>query len=121
MADPPDLSALAKRYVDLWQDQLIALAAHPELAEGLARMLAAFPFPSVTWPPAAGTAPSHNGHASSAAPRTAPAAAAPGGGDQQLRQLARRLAALEERLSRLETGAAGSGQRARKKPRRRRR
>jgi len=38
MADPPDLSALAKRYVDLWQDQLIALAAHPELAEGLARV-----------------------------------------------------------------------------------
>ena len=50
MADPPDLSALAKRYVDLWQDQLIALAAHPELAEGLARVLAAFPFPSVSWP-----------------------------------------------------------------------
>jgi hypothetical protein len=119
MADPPDLSALAKRYVDLWQDQLIALAAHPELAEGLARVLAAFPFPSVTWP-ATGPASSHNGNAATAAPRTAPSAAAPGGGDHQLRQLARRLAALEERLSRLETGASGGGQRSRKKPRRRR-
>src|SRR5215469_599364 len=91
MADPPDLSALAKRYVDLWQDQLIALAAHPELAEGLARVLAAFPIPSVSWPAGA---PSANGHA---APGAATAAAAPGGGDHQLRQLARRLAALEER------------------------
>ena len=50
MADPPDLSALAKRYVDLWQDQLIALAAHPELAESLARVLRAFPIPSMIWP-----------------------------------------------------------------------
>ncbi|HEV3175885.1 MAG TPA: hypothetical protein VGZ72_07840, partial [Stellaceae bacterium] len=91
MADPPDLSALAKRYVDLWQDQLIALAAHPELAEGLARVLAAFPFPSVTWPPTAGTTPPRNGHASAAAPRTSASAAASGGGDLQLRELARRL------------------------------
>src|SRR5215831_20247999 len=83
MADPPDLSALAKRYVDLWQDQLIALAAHPELAEGLARVLAAFPIPTVSWPaPSAG--PPHNGYA---APGPAPVAAAPGGGDRELREL----------------------------------
>ena len=121
MADPPDLSVLAKRYVDLWQDQLIALVAHPELAESLARVLAAFPVPSVTWPPAAGAGSAHNGHGPSAAPRTATSAAASGGSDHQLRELARRLATLEERLSRLEAGTPDGGKRARKKPRRRRR
>ena len=120
MADPPDLSALAKRYVDLWQDQLIALAAHPELAEGLARVLAAFPIASVTWPQPAGNA-RYNGHGTSASPWTASAPAASGGGDHQLRELARRLAALEERLARLETGTPSVGERARKKSRRRRR
>ncbi len=120
MADPPDLSALAKRYVDLWQDQLIALAAHPELAEGLARVLAAFPIPAVSWPRADGATSKHNGLAETAAPRAAPSAAPSGGGDHQLREFARRLAALEERMARLETGAPGGGKRARKKPRRRR-
>src|SRR5207253_10575077 len=40
MAEPPDLSNLAKRYVELWQDYLTAAAADPELADSLARLLA---------------------------------------------------------------------------------
>ena len=32
MAEPPDLSNLAKRYVELWQDYLTAAAADPDLA-----------------------------------------------------------------------------------------
>src|SRR5260221_13210482 len=41
MWEPPDLSVLAKRYVELWQDYLTAAAADPELADSLARLLAA--------------------------------------------------------------------------------
>jgi hypothetical protein len=107
-ADSPDLASLAKRYVDLWQDQLIALAAHPELAEGLARMLAVF---SSGWPSGREHDP--------APPRAAPASATPDGGDIDLRELASRIAALEERLARLEAGTQGQRRRTGKKPRRR--
>ncbi|MBY0430690.1 MAG: hypothetical protein K2Q10_05795, partial [Rhodospirillales bacterium] len=37
MSETPDLQALARRYLDLWQDQMTALAADPSLAEALAR------------------------------------------------------------------------------------
>src|SRR5438874_3603352 len=39
MSEPPDLSVLAKRYVELWQDYLTAAAADPDLADSLARLL----------------------------------------------------------------------------------
>lgn len=37
-ADLPDLETLARRYLDLWQDQWAALAADPDTAESLARL-----------------------------------------------------------------------------------
>ena len=40
MAEPPDLPTLARRYLDLWQEQLIAMAADPDLAQALARVIA---------------------------------------------------------------------------------
>src|SRR3546814_17791033 len=39
--DGPDLDDLARRYVDLWQDQVSALAADPEFAESLQKVMAA--------------------------------------------------------------------------------
>jgi hypothetical protein len=36
-----DLEDLARRYVDLWQDQMTALAADPDFAESLQKMMAA--------------------------------------------------------------------------------
>ncbi|MEO3428231.1 hypothetical protein AAFN88_05195 [Pelagibius sp. CAU 1746] len=38
---PEDLEELARRYVDLWQDQMTALAADPEFAESLQKVMAA--------------------------------------------------------------------------------
>lgn len=39
MSDPPDLDDLARCYLDLWQDQLSALADDDEVAEVMARTL----------------------------------------------------------------------------------
>src|SRR5579859_2079325 len=39
MTKPPDLESLARRYVELWQDQVAAAAADPELTDALVRMM----------------------------------------------------------------------------------
>lgn len=39
MSDKPDLEKLARRYVDLWQEQLGALAKDPDMAEAMARTI----------------------------------------------------------------------------------
>src|SRR5579859_6449560 len=39
MSKPPDLEALARRYVELWQDQLAATAVDPEVTDGLTRLI----------------------------------------------------------------------------------
>ena len=37
--DPPGLDQLAKRYMELWQDQLAAMSADPELLAGMSRLM----------------------------------------------------------------------------------
>src|SRR5579862_5659793 len=109
MAEPPDLASLAKRYVDLWQDQLIAMAADPALAESTARLLAAL-VPSA-WPGKQHDEPhprASQSHASSYPPGPAPAGAPFDERDRGLAELARRLAAVEERLAAVEAGIRGS-------------
>ena len=41
MAEGAELEDLAKRFLDLWQDQMSALAGDPEYTEALNRLLAA--------------------------------------------------------------------------------
>src|SRR5688572_21234720 len=41
MADPPDFDTLARRYVDLWQEQVAAMAADPELSDLMGRLVQA--------------------------------------------------------------------------------
>jgi hypothetical protein len=105
MAESPDLAALARRYVDLWQDQLTAMAADPALAESTARLLQALV--PVGWPPQ--QRPQDNDAGIFSAPRSsatgsAAAGAAPGQRDRRVDELTRRLAALEKRLAALEAG-----------------
>src|SRR5437764_11596014 len=38
MSEPHDLDALADRCIDLWQDQMAAMAGDPELAEAFRRL-----------------------------------------------------------------------------------
>ena len=131
MAEPPDLQDLAKRYLDLWQDQLRAMAADPDTMASVARMLSAtgrqagpegapeaMTNPLAWWQTAAaamqaltpmgGSTPFDPVSAAGRAPaetRPPAAAAAPDGGGVGLRDLERRLAALEGRLDALESGA----------------
>ena len=127
--DAPDLEALAKRFLDLWQDQVAASVADPALAEWLSRFLAA--------PGGPGLAPagkSKDGEtindptafadifaamASGAAHGAAPAAASSGAGDDRLDELSRRLADCEKRLSALEPGPGNTGGKPRRRPRKR--
>jgi hypothetical protein len=148
MADPPDLQDLAKRYLDLWQDQLRAMAADPETMATVGRMLASVsgkaapggpaagnqaggdtPNPFAWWPmtgampgfsPFGGATPFDSvfaAGATGAEAGTPPAAAPSDGGVDQLRELERRLAALEGRLDALESGPGKRGRGAPTKPR----
>jgi hypothetical protein len=132
MPEPPDLETLARRYLDLWQDQVSALAADPEFTETLGRLLqvsaALGPagWMSLWTAAAAGLQPQkgQNPHAArpfttgNAAPARAaetagpaPAAASPGDGNADLAELRRRLAVLEERLGRVAAERTDAGRR----------
>ncbi|MGH7091551.1 MAG: hypothetical protein ACREFQ_21890 [Stellaceae bacterium] len=111
MADPPDYAELAKRYVDLWQDHLMAIAGDPALAESMARLFLGGAAPAM--------GETGDGAFASAA-RAAAAAAASPQRERGLAELARRLADLEARIGALETRARPSRGSAAKKPRRRR-
>ena len=122
MSEPPDLDALAKRYLDLWQDQLGAVSKDRETAEIMAQTMelmnaGATAFASmaaVQENPNKGNADDDANAAPTDTPRTdrgtAAAAAAPGASDSDLDELARRLERIEERLDLLEA-APGGGRR----------
>ena len=86
MAEPPPLDELARRLFDLWQQQLSAWATDPQLARYMGAWLEA-------WSKSGGTA----------ARWPAPPGPAPGGGNLDLERVERRLAALERRLTELES------------------
>ncbi|CAA7624063.1 conserved hypothetical protein [Candidatus Terasakiella magnetica] len=133
---PPDFKALARRYLDLWQDQVAAVATDPALAEAVARGVAMMTQSAAAVAQATGlkcgaTAPvggkpeaderktpsSTDGQPQAGA--QTPAAASD---DARLNhdELARRIGALEERIAVLEAALGGSGGKAAAKPRRKR-
>ncbi|MGE0658967.1 MAG: hypothetical protein AB7F36_09980 [Reyranellaceae bacterium] len=110
MADESELETLAKRYLDLWESQLSAMAADSELAEQLGRLFAATNASLLAGVrTAAGASATSEGseHASgdaASAAGTAAAASARGHGVVDLAELERRLAAVEQRLDAIERG-----------------
>ena len=128
MAESADLDQLAERFVDLWQDQMGAMAGDPELSRLMRRMLglwglgsgplAASPFAVAPDPGPGSHEAGRNGDAAAPA-GAAPARPAPGDAGAVLVELVRRLGALEERLARLEAGSKESRPGPRAKPRRR--
>ncbi|GIK98917.1 MAG: hypothetical protein BroJett029_31260 [Alphaproteobacteria bacterium] len=128
-APNPDLAALAERYLDLWQEQMAAMAGESGLVEAMTRLAAqtgaaftaAVSDAARRGRDAAGGggldgAATGSGNADRAAAGPAPS----GNGDGELDRLRRHVAALEERLARLEAGAGGEGGGAPRRPRRRR-
>jgi hypothetical protein len=116
MADPPDLDALASRYLDFWQEQAASMAANPALADlvsklfgalGPAGAAAGFATPSTdqheqSKPDREQGAQHETGGAGAAAGGAASAGAAPVADHDRLDELLRRLASLEERVAALE-------------------
>jgi len=96
-----DFDKLARRYLDLWQGQLAGLAADQALTEQIARLFAAANAQVASAMQAVQGAP-YAVKSSSSEAGTAPAAAAPGHGADDLGELRKRVAALEARLADLE-------------------
>ena len=129
MAKAADLDQLAEQFVDLWRDQMAAMAGDPELARLLKRMLGLWglgPFdatPFAVAPEATpGATPQQdapvNGH-TAAPPGSETARAASGDARAFLVEFGRRLEAMEERLARLEARRPRRRPSPRPKPRRR--
>ncbi len=112
MTEPPDHSELARRYLELWQEQISSAAGDPAVADVLARMMAG-------WQTAATQAFTPDGSASEKSPPdrgesndagaeargkdgATSASGAPGGADVVIRELVGRVADLERRLEQLE-------------------
>jgi hypothetical protein len=123
MTDAPDIEQLARRYLDLWQDQTAALINDPALAEAMGRTYALMSKAAAAVLTAArsGGEPEEKGKPDSTdvraakcrTPATAPAGAAPiapspGDSGVDAAEFAGRLAALEERVVRLEAALAAS-------------
>lgn len=108
MTENPDYQALAKRYLDLWQDQVAKLAKDPGALSGAAeawsQMAASMMQNAAT---VAKTA--HDPHAAaSSSSRSQTSAAAHGDGGVDPAKLLGRIAELERRVAALEAAAAGA-------------
>ena len=118
----PDPEELARKTLDLWQDQLAALAGDPEAGATMARLMAL----AAAGPAAAlqifsqafggtGNGKSDEAGGRGAAAGATAAAASSQPGEPQLDAIEQRLAAIEQRLAALEraAGATRQGPRAR--------
>ncbi len=128
MSDQPDLAALAREYLDLWEDQLTAMATDPDMARQSARFFDALSaFGAQTNPlvsanlaamlrtPTESRDEPDDATSSEDGAQTAPASS--DDRDERLDQLTRRVADLEKRIAELEAGAGGARKKSSKSPR----
>ncbi|MHA1599612.1 MAG: hypothetical protein ACTSW2_02210 [Alphaproteobacteria bacterium] len=144
MSEQADADELMRQYLDLWQDQMSALAADQDFARAMQQVMTGMGLagnaPPAAWAGLmAGLAPAmqgdatadaqgreaqddksaRTGHAGAAKTTSGTSAsrAASSGGGADVDKLTRRLAALEKRIAALEGGPAPSRRRAASKPR----
>lgn len=108
--EPPDLQSLARRFLDLWQDQVAAMAENADVAQQVGRLMTALAS-------GLGAAADGRGDArddkrarrtgSAATTGAAAASLSSGAGGDGMARLARRLERLEARMARLEAAAGG--------------
>ena len=125
--DPPqDLNALAKQYLDLWQQQLGGISKDEQTADVMARTMELMNAGAATFSTMAAAATLNAGvdthepkPTSRTKPRTNPQATAPSPGDtdDDLAELSRRLERLEKRIAALEAGPKKSRRKPAKKTR----
>jgi hypothetical protein len=99
---PPDMQDLARRYLDLWQDHLKAVAEDADTSETLAQTMALMSSGTQAFADAATKAASRD-DADNHTDGAAPVAATSGDADARSDELARRIAALEKRVVELES------------------
>ena len=104
-SDDDDPAALARRFLDLWQEE-VAGTGRDEGSGPLALRLAALHLAAMAQEPASGGL---NDRAGATTSRAEAAPAASGDGAQRLAELASRLAACEERIAALAARPAGGG------------
>ena len=114
---PPDMQDLAWSYLELWQDHLKAAAHDVDVSEMLARSTALMSSGVEAFVEAASKAAGNEPGGASEAERAAAAGAAPGGGDSRLDEFNGRIAAIEERISQLESELAAVSHRVDRKDR----
>ncbi|WP_161973869.1 hypothetical protein [Hwanghaeella grinnelliae] len=112
MTETPDHNELARRYLELWQEQISGAAGDPAVADAMARMMAGWQ--SVMGqtfgqqsPAGHGEGEGHgatgrNGDTGTGKTGSEAASAASGGADDAIRQLLERIADLERRVEQLE-------------------
>lgn len=100
--DAGDFDKLARRYLDLWQNQLSGLASDQALTEQIARLFAAANTQVASAMQAVQGA-HHASQASSAETGTSAAASSPGHGADDVGELRKRVEALEVRIAELES------------------
>ncbi|MFO1024870.1 MAG: hypothetical protein U1E70_06800 [Acetobacteraceae bacterium] len=117
-----DLRRLAQDWITLWESEVTALAADPEMREAwqaaaaiwagaMTAALQAMPRGSTSSPAAPRDERSPRGAGSPETPRAAPAAAAPDPRDAEIERLARHIDALERRLADVERSSSGGPRR----------
>ncbi|MGB1547990.1 MAG: hypothetical protein ACPHIA_05610 [Alphaproteobacteria bacterium] len=123
MSKPSDLETLAGRFLELWQDQLAAMAMDPDNVEAMTRLYRLFTDTAFSAVLGAGDATEQrkDGKGTPARPtsRSEAAPASSGGADVRLDELAKRLAVIEKRLDKLEPKPRPKRRSTSKKSRRR--
>jgi hypothetical protein len=129
MTDAPDIEQLARRYLDLWQDQAAAMVNDPALAETIGQTYALMSKGAAAFFAAGSPEKSNREEGADSkdvrsaentkvsSPGAASSATLSGGSSLDSADLATRVADLEERVLRLEASFAAGGGRSKTKSR----